>query len=167
MYDFDTPVTGDTTLYAKWQANIYNVEFDSNGGSEVKSQEVAYNNTVTKPADPTREGYTFKGWQLEGKDYNFSTPVTSNITLKAVWEKNDEPTPEPEPTPTPEPSPDPVNPDSGDSGSSSATNAEKEALANTGDSNALPFAFALVAGSALVLAGALAMRVCSGRRSNN
>ena len=167
LYDFDTPVTGDTTLYAKWQANIYNVEFDSNGGSEVKSQEVAYNNPVTKPADPTREGYTFKGWQLEGKDYNFSTSVTGNITLKAAWEKNDEPTPEPGPTPTPEPSPEPVNPDSGDSGSLNAANAEKDALANTGDNSALPFAFALVAASALVLAGALAVRVYSSRRSNN
>ena len=173
VYDFDTLVTATLTLYAKWQANTYNVEFDSNGGSEVKSQEVACNNTVVKPTDPTREGYTFKGWQLEGNDYNFSTPVTGDITLKAVWEKNDEPAPEP----TPEPSPDPVNPDSGDSGnsdgapcagdtgnqdvsegSSSVTNTEKDALANTGDCNALPLSLALVAISVLIVAGAVVVR---------
>ena len=43
---------------------------------------------ATKPSNPKRSGYTFKGWFLNGTEYNFSNKITKNITLKAKWEKN-------------------------------------------------------------------------------
>ena len=92
-YDFNTPVTGNITLTAVWINNgtnttTYTVTFDSNGGSNVASQTINENDKVTKPANPTRSGYTFKEWQLNGKAYDFNTKVTGNITLKAVWTEN-------------------------------------------------------------------------------
>ena len=46
-------------------------------------------NVITKPANPTRNGYTFKQWTLNGQTYDFATPVTSEITLVAEWTKNE------------------------------------------------------------------------------
>ena len=93
-YDFNTPVTGDITLTAKWNINKYTVTFDSYGGTPVPPvQEVEYGLTATKPADPTLKGYTFAFWYL-GEDeqnataYDFDTPVTENITLTAKWNIN-------------------------------------------------------------------------------
>jgi len=79
----------DVTLYAHWQINSYTVTFNSNDGSSVASQTIDYNGKVTKPSNPTREGYTFKEWQLNGNTYDFNTPVTENITLTAVWEETE------------------------------------------------------------------------------
>lgn len=65
----------------------YQVSFDSNGGSEIASQKVESGKTATVPDDPDYEGYTFDCWELNGKAYDFSTPITANITLKAKWAK--------------------------------------------------------------------------------
>ena len=93
-YDFDTPVTENITLTAKWNINKYTVTFNSYGGTPVPpAQEVEYGLTATKPADPTLKGYTFAFWYL-GEDeqnataYDFDTPVTENITLTAKWNIN-------------------------------------------------------------------------------
>ena len=67
----------------------YIVEFNSNGGSAVASQTIKYNGKVTKPNNPTRTGYTFKRWLLNGIEYNFNTAVTGNITLTAEWKQNE------------------------------------------------------------------------------
>lgn len=88
-YDFTAPVTADTTLYAKWTPNKYTVTFDTQGGSAVSAQQVAYGNLVTQPAAPTREGYTFVGWATDASGatpYGFGTPVTGNMTLYAKWD---------------------------------------------------------------------------------
>lgn len=93
-YDFATQVTGDITLTAQWEKlSEYTVTFDTQDGTPVPAQTVTENGTVTRPADPTRDGYTFKGWQLGGADYDFGTPVTGNLTLTAVWEENKTPQP--------------------------------------------------------------------------
>ncbi len=63
------------------------VRFNSNGGSTVKTQVITGGSSVEKPADPTKEGYVFKGWELDSKAYDFAAPVKANITLHAVWEK--------------------------------------------------------------------------------
>ena len=88
-YDFSTPVTKNITLVAKWNEDEsiprYTVTFDSDGGSKVNAAKVIENNTVGKPGNPTKSGFKFKEWQLDGKTYNFSTKVTKDITLKAVW----------------------------------------------------------------------------------
>ena len=87
-YNFSTKVTKDITLKAKWEQVItYKVTFNSDGGSSVATQTIEKGKTATKPANPTRSGYTFIGWQLNGSTYNFSTPVTANIELTAVWER--------------------------------------------------------------------------------
>ena len=70
----------------------YRVSFESNGGTAVDSQTISENGTVTKPEDPTREGYTFAGWfsdeSLETA-YDFSQAVTSDLTLYAKWTENE------------------------------------------------------------------------------
>ena len=87
-YDFDTPVTGDITLTAKWNINKYTVTFDTDGGTPVPpNQEVEYGLTATEPTTaPTKTGYTFDGWYLGDEKYDFSDAVEQNITLRAKWE---------------------------------------------------------------------------------
>jgi len=64
------------------------VTFNSAGGSSVGSMVVTYNSTITLPDAPTREGYTFEGWLLEGVAFNPGTLITSDITLVASWIEN-------------------------------------------------------------------------------
>ena len=65
----------------------YTVTFDSDGGSEVQSQIVPDGGTATKPADPTKDGFDFIHWIniVDDAEWIFSTPITENITLKAIW----------------------------------------------------------------------------------
>ena len=87
-YDFDTPVTGDITLYAAWDDNYYTVSFDSMGGSEVDSQDIAHNGTAVPPEDPEYSGFGFYGWYIDidyTEEYDFDSPVTEEITLYAKW----------------------------------------------------------------------------------
>lgn len=71
------------------KTTYYTVSFDSNGGSrQYASQTVKKNNTAYNPGTTTKSGYTFIGWYLNGTKYDFSTPVTSNITLVAKFTKN-------------------------------------------------------------------------------
>lgn len=87
-------ISKDITLKAKWKKladaskKEFIVTFDSDGGSKVSKQTISENGKVKKPANPTKDGYTFVEWTLNGKTYNFNTAVTSNITLKAVWKKS-------------------------------------------------------------------------------
>lgn len=78
----------ETTLtIIEVEGNLYTVTFDSNGGSEITSRRVGENGSVIKPTDPTREGYTFLGWYLNGEEFDFNTKITSDITLTARWEE--------------------------------------------------------------------------------
>lgn len=89
-YDFSAKVTKDITLkaiYVKDTRKTYIVTFDTDGGSKISTQSVKEGDTAKKPSNPTKSGYTFKEWQLNGKAYNFNTKVTSNVTLKAVYTK--------------------------------------------------------------------------------
>ena len=63
------------------------VTFQSEGGSEVASQ-IRANTPADRPADPTKEGYTFIGWYNGESEWNFETPVTENLTLTAKWQLN-------------------------------------------------------------------------------
>ena len=68
----------------------FTVTFDSNGGSKVASQTVKEGEKVAKPANPTLSGYTFEGWFVDKAlktAYDFNTPVTSDITLYASWDR--------------------------------------------------------------------------------
>lgn len=75
------------TLYAQWKVSSHTVTFDSNGGSAVASQTVDDKAKAKKPTAPTRSGWTLEGWYLDGTKYDFNTPVTQDITLKAGWRK--------------------------------------------------------------------------------
>ena len=77
-------VTDNITLYAKWAANTYTITFDTAGGSEIAPITQDYGTQIAAPEAPTREGYTFKGWDKEIPE----TMPTENITVKAQWEIN-------------------------------------------------------------------------------
>ena len=94
IWDFANDIVlGNTTLYANWTINQYTVNFDSKGGTAVDAQTVDYGSTLTLPAEPVKEGYTFAGWF---KEIDCTTPwlfasdtVSEDRTLFAGWTEND------------------------------------------------------------------------------
>ena len=76
------------TLYPVWNTNQYTITFDTNGGSEIAPITQDYGTNITAPADPTREGYTFIGWDREIP----TTMPAENITLTARWKDSEKPT---------------------------------------------------------------------------
>ena len=90
-FNFSTPITGDTKVYAKWTANDYEVSFITEYGDAPASQNVPYNGTATDPGKLSAEGYTFVGWYTDHTcttEFNFSTPITGDTKVYAKWEKN-------------------------------------------------------------------------------
>ena len=90
-FDFSTPITGDTTVYAKWTANDYYVSFFTEHGDPPTSQNVKYNGTADDPGKLTEDGYTFIGWYADDNystEFKFSTPITGDTKVYAKWEKN-------------------------------------------------------------------------------
>lgn len=77
-----------TTIYTPVEPTYCTVIFDSNGGTEIASQKVEKGKTVSKPTNPIKEGYTFSNWYNGNSLFDFSTPINSDITLKALWSKN-------------------------------------------------------------------------------
>ena len=77
------PLNG-AALKATWTINQYTITFDSDGGSEVASITADYKSTLTKPTDPTKEGYTFAGWSPEFPE----TMPLNGAALKATWTIN-------------------------------------------------------------------------------
>lgn len=73
----------------KEEINYYTVTFDSNGGTNIDSVVVKENDVIIEPSSPEKEGYTFEYWELDGKQYDFNTKVTSEITLIAKWQEID------------------------------------------------------------------------------
>lgn len=100
-YDFTQPVTGACTLYAIWQQTAgssielqYTISFNLNGGTgDAADQTCKTGSKLTKPADPVKEGYTFKHWAINTEQgtpaYNFETETVSrSFTLFAIWQEN-------------------------------------------------------------------------------
>ena len=77
-------VTDNITLYAKWIANTYTVTFDTAGGTEIAPITQGYGTAITAPAAPTRERYTFIGWDTEIP----TTMPAENMTVTAQWKIN-------------------------------------------------------------------------------
>ena len=90
VYGFEDVYTKNEalTLYPVWNTNKYTITFDTNGGSEIAPITQDYGTNITAPADPTREGYTFIGWDMEIP----TTMPAENITLKAKWKDIEKPT---------------------------------------------------------------------------
>ena len=91
-FDFSTPITGDTTVYAKWTAKDYEVSFITEYGDAPASQNVPYNGTATDPGTLTEEGYTFDGWYTDdtySTEFDFTQPIKRNTTVYAKWTAND------------------------------------------------------------------------------
>ena len=86
VYGFEDVYTQNEalTLYPVWNANQYTITFDTNGGSEIAPITQDYGTEITAPDNPTRKGYTFKGWDKEIPE----TMPAENITVKAQWEIN-------------------------------------------------------------------------------
>lgn len=83
-WNFETPVTEKLTLTAKWQINRYTITFDTAGGSEVAPITQDYGTTITAPANPTKTGYTFAGW-----DKTIPTTMPAgDMTITARWTEN-------------------------------------------------------------------------------
>ena len=83
-WNFETPVTEKLTLTAKWQVNQYTITFDTAGGSEVPSITQDYGTAITAPANPTKTGYTFAGW-----DKTIPTTMPAgDMTITARWQVN-------------------------------------------------------------------------------
>ncbi|MDR0950441.1 MAG: InlB B-repeat-containing protein [Candidatus Ancillula sp.] len=87
-YDFAAPIDDSFTLYAKWAINTYQVTFEFNNYLDFGSEIINYGDKVTEPVNPTYNGYVFQGWYSDSDFnnlYDFSTPVTKDITLYAKW----------------------------------------------------------------------------------
>ena len=94
-----TSVNANITLYAKWTEQVLAVVFETDGGSEVETQSVKYNNKAIFPAIPTKEGYTFEMWCTKNNttdedsgettesytEFDFNTNITEDLTLYAQW----------------------------------------------------------------------------------
>ena len=80
----ETMPAENITVKAQWEINQYTITFDTNGGSEIAPITQDYGTKITAPDNPTRKGYTFKGWDKEIPE----TMPADNITVKAQWEIN-------------------------------------------------------------------------------
>ena len=84
----ETMPAENITVKAQWEINQYTIAFDTNGGSEITPITQDYGTPITAPADPTRKGYTFKGWDREIPE----TMPAENITITARWKDTEKPT---------------------------------------------------------------------------
>ncbi|PKL13409.1 MAG: hypothetical protein CVV52_06085 [Spirochaetae bacterium HGW-Spirochaetae-8] len=90
LWNFNTPITADITLYAHWSPDTqtYTVSFETQGGGAVFGQQVEAGSFATEPEDPSKDGAVFQGWytaSVAGDAWNFSTPISNHTTLYAHW----------------------------------------------------------------------------------
>ncbi len=84
-YDWSAPVTQDITLYPKWTVLTFEVTFE---GTDIPSTTVEYDHRITKPTDPSREGFTFGGWYSDRActlPFDWSTPIVADTVVYAKW----------------------------------------------------------------------------------
>ncbi len=89
-FDFQTPIVADITLVAQWEEVIvpveeYDVTFNSVGGDAVPMQTVESGDLAAAPGAPTKMYFSFQRWLLDGEAFDFSTPITADITLVAEY----------------------------------------------------------------------------------
>ena len=87
-FDFTQPIKSNTTVYAKWTANDYEVSFITEHGNPPTSQNVKYNGTAKDPGKLSAEGYTFDGWYADAAyntEFDFTKPITGDTKVYAKW----------------------------------------------------------------------------------
>lgn len=90
-FSFDTQITEDITLKAEWQLIEYvTITYETDGGNTISSQIIEKYTKINKLPTPNKEGYIFKGWQLNDETFNQDMNIENDITLKAIYEKIDE-----------------------------------------------------------------------------
>ena len=97
-FNFSSPIKSNLTLYARWEKKKYTVSFVLEG-SDIPGQEVEFDTKAAKPTVETREGFEFDGWYTDSRftsKFNFSSPIKSNLTLYAKWNKIEEEKPNPD-----------------------------------------------------------------------
>ena len=97
-FNFSSPIKSNLTLYARWEKKKYTVSFVLEG-SDIPGQEVEFDTKAAKPTVETREGFEFDGWYTDSgftSKFNFSSPIKSNLTLYAKWNKIEEEKPNPD-----------------------------------------------------------------------
>ena len=99
-FDFSIPITADTTVHAQWdrEVDIHIVIFDLHGGiGDFPEQTIEDGEFAEEPSEiPTRPGYTFTGWftaEIDGEEFDFSTPITGDATVHAQWDDVEDETP--------------------------------------------------------------------------
>jgi uncharacterized repeat protein (TIGR02543 family) len=83
-----TPINYPLTLYARWSVNILTITFNANEGSDIEDQLVEYNKLAIYPPVPSKDGALFYRWCVDSElttEFDFSTPITENMTLYAAW----------------------------------------------------------------------------------
>ena len=86
-YDFNTKITKNITITAKFEYNLVTITYDLDGGIGLALETIKKNTTIPIPEPPEKPGYKFLKWTLNNEDFSFTTKINKNITLKAVWEK--------------------------------------------------------------------------------
>ena len=87
-FDFETPITSDMTVYAKWMEDVYTLTFNTVNGSNVPSISGVYGTTITQPEDPYLTGYTFAGWYTDDTyttSFSFDAVLEADVTAYAKW----------------------------------------------------------------------------------
>lgn len=82
----ETLIENDYIVHAVWAKECV-VTFDTDGGSLIEPRSMGAGSILNQPSNPTKEGYKFLYWTLNGQKYEFGNAVTESITLKANWEK--------------------------------------------------------------------------------
>ena len=88
IFNFNTPITHNYLLYARWEQTIYYVYFNTDGGNHIETQELNYPEKAIMPTDPIKTGYEFDGWYSDSELttlYDFNDRVTDDVTLYAKW----------------------------------------------------------------------------------
>lgn len=85
-FDFNTKITKDIALVAKYEYNGVTITYDLDGGTGIETEIISKNSTISIPKTPTKDGYKFLKWTLNGQEFSFDTEIVEDITLKAVWE---------------------------------------------------------------------------------
>ena len=93
-FNFDENINNDIILVAEWQIkegieSVW-INFNTNGGTLMPPIEIAKGATISKPINPTKNGYKFVEWEFEGEKFDFNSKINNDITLNAKWEKSND-----------------------------------------------------------------------------